>query len=136
MAKKTKWHREPAFLALRDEWYRKLEKSGFRDAELINPRTQEPSTNLLRGNGNYSSQTDFLRNYGTDLERWHERLRQHYWTMLEEGKSEEDAEICRLVGNGASKAMVTRILGLSVERVSKVLKEQVPNALLEEWLDD
>lgn len=133
---KTPWYKTPEFLKQRDEWYKRLRDSGFHDGELINPRTNEPSTNLLRGEGNYSSQTDFLRNYGTDIERWYERMRQHYWTMLENGESEEDAEVCRLAGNGASKAFIGRLMGLSTERVNKVLREQTPKALADEWSDD
>lgn len=133
---KTAFYKTPEFLALRDEWYQKLKDSGFHDGELINPRTDEPSLNLLRGEGNYSSQSDFLRNFGTDIERWYERMRQHYWFMLENGESEEDAEVCRLAGNGASKAQIARILGLSTERVTKVLRQQTPRALEEEWSDD
>ena len=137
MAKsKRPFYREPAFLDLRDKWYGILAKEGFPDAEVLDPRTRDVSKNLMRGHGNYSSSADYHRNWSPELQRKYELYRQHSFTMLEEGQPEEEAEIFRLLGNGASKAEVRRILGVSQGFLKTVLAREEPRALASAWTDE
>jgi hypothetical protein len=49
MAKRSRWYTTKEFQAQREEWYAKLAEEGFQDLEMHNPRTGEPSRNLLKG---------------------------------------------------------------------------------------
>ena len=67
MAKKA-WHEQKDFLKLRKQWYAKLTKDGFHDAEHTD-WTDGSALNLLNGNGNYSSGHDAARVYTSPLAR-------------------------------------------------------------------
>ena len=130
MSKKP-WYQQPKFLKERKKWYKKLEKSGFQDSEIIDWRTGEEG-NLLKGHGSYTSQGDFQRNWSPDKERYFTALRQRSWDMLDEGYSADEAEAVRLVGEGESLTHVRKLLGISTPKLKALLAEQIRIAAWEE----
>lgn len=99
MAKKA-WHEQKDFLKLRKQWYAKLTKDGFHDAEHTD-WTDGSALNLLNGNGNYSSGHDAARVYTPDKESYYTMMRQVAWDYKRRWGAQR-FEVVRLIGDGLS----------------------------------
>jgi hypothetical protein len=134
MAKKE-WYQQPAFLKERRRWYKKLEKEGFQDAEVVDWKSGEEG-NLLRGYGSYGSIKDYQRNWSPDKERYFTYLRQRSWDMKKEGYNDDECEAVRLVGEGETLKFVGKLLGFSRAKLKDLLDVQIRKAAWEDTDDD
>lgn len=125
MSSNKPWYQDPKFLKLRQKWYRKLEKDGFEDQEIIDWSTGE-SGNLLQG-----ITTAQVVRFGKDRaeERMeYYRLAEQYRNHLEEtrkyGQRNWKLKAWRLHSEGMSAMQIQKETGVHRSKVSKFIKEE------------
>lgn len=114
------------FLALRRKYYEKLKEEGFEDIEITDWSTGD-SGNLLRGFGHM----DAIRRYTPDKERYYQLARQMIHTLKARRAPKEERKVWELHAEGVSFRAIERRLGISRNRVSKIVKR-----IEREMLDD
>ena len=121
--KKVPWHSKREFLALRKEWYDKLEDEGFQDIENHDWRSGE-AQHLFKSTGSPKNAFEVQRRYSPDKQRYFELARQDYQDMLRDPYkySLEEREIMSLWSEGMRMAEIGRKMGLSVRKVKKVVQ--------------
>lgn len=114
------WYNDPKFLELRDEWYKKLEKDGFRDVEILDEITRQPGS-LMHG----PSPGDLRRGlYKVETEEYYRLCRQHVWRIPERKRQ----HVWRMHAEGASVQKIFDTLGArySLKRgtIARIIKDE------------
>lgn len=129
-------HRDPAFLHERDSWYAKAMESGFRDLEMTDALTKEPSTHLLKGmspgdlwRGLYKPDAEefytLARQHTQRLSEDYETRERHIWEMYADGHSVD--KVHRALGKryGFSRAYVAWIIKYETKRMLRLLNTEL-----------
>ena len=123
------WYEKDSVRALRDKWYAKLNKSGFRDIEIIDKATGEHGP-LMHG----PSTGDLRRGlYKPATEEYYRCARKHLWDMRARAYCPEDRlRIWALHSEGVSQTKIHEQTGAPMGRIRKVVASELKR-MKESW---
>lgn len=117
-------HKDPEFLRQRDEWYAKAKETGFVDLEMVDQKTKEPATHLLKG----MSPGDLWRGlYKPDAEEYFSLARAHVHSYRLSSRP-VDRAVWAMWAEGHRAPAIHRALGqrtgVTVGRIKAIIKAE------------